>query len=310
MKVYFFVFSFFLLSCTESTPFKLSETKLLCSKQENCVQDTSRFMLSRNRYETLKRLEKDKKKHFIFSANKKIKRLDYTKLFLAEIQYTLTEWSFYAVHNEEEYRENRLVDQLLENRMLYFTGLKEEDETFMAFWSETNPIFQKSDNMRLFAKSGNRTFKNRSTLCPLYLNKHNRFGFESDFLHIPYAHSRIGTRNGAFIELKLGNLERTIYRVEKMLVDKNSQEKYLKLRNKDLGDVIYLKSVSEENRKIKIPDNIELIAKDIASRVKKIKGDSRLKKSGYYMLTGLHVFFITSYEVSILPFLLLLYRVS
>ena len=280
------------------------------STQENCSQDNFRLALSRHRYEELKTLEKDKKRAFIFSANKKIKHLDYTKFFLSELKYTLTEWHFYAVYNEEEYRENRLVDQLLENRMLYFTGFKEENETFIAFWSKKNPLFQKSDSIRLFAKSGNRTFKNRSTLCPLYLNKHNRFGFESDFLHIPYAHSRMGTRNGAFIELKLGNLERAVYRVEKMVIDKTSQEKYIKLRNKNLGDIIYLKSVAEENREIKIPDNIQLVAKDIASRVKKIKGDSRLKKSGYYMLTGLHVFFLTSHEVSIIPFLLLLYRVS
>ena len=239
----------------------------------------------KNYYEDMLHFEKDKKQFYIFSANKLLKQRDYTKVFLVQLRHTAVEWEFHAVHNESEERREFLKKDLLGNRMVYHQKLSNKNKVFCAFHSDHDMTFTKSVIKKIYGKAGSKPIKERANISTL---SNAKFGFEADFINIPFAFWSLGERNGAYLEAQFGHLKEAKYRVEKFFMHKETKQRYLKLKDFNSKDIIYLKSVDQKDRKIEIPAKVSKRLNKTLSKLNRIKGDLRLKKGFMYSLSALH----------------------
>ena len=257
------------------------ETKLEDTLEQHYYPENN----SVNHYARLRLLEKDKKKNFVFSAKKKAKTTDYTKILLAQIRYTATEWVFYASYNPDKKRNEYLENSVLGNRFLYYQKFKDKAKIHYEFYSDSDEGFKNSIIKKIYSVAGNRTIRERKNVSPL---SPADLGLEADLINVPFLFWCLGERNGAFIHAKFGRLEKANYCIEKFFMDKNTQERYLKLSDKRSQDIIYLKSVDDSERKISLTNDLIREVYDSMLKVHKISGDNRLKKGIVYVLSGLH----------------------
>ena len=249
----------------------------------------------KNPYLETRKLEKDLSKVVSFSAKKKLKVNDYTKILLAQARYTATEWDFFAIHNENEERKNCLKNLLIGNRFVYFQKINNKNKTFTGFYSDFDNNFSQSIIHEVYAGAGNKPIKERTNVSTL---SSNPFGLEADFLNIPFLFWCLGERNGAFIKAKFGDLKMATYTIVKFFIVKSTRERFLKLENKTTKDIIYLKSVEDHNRKIELPAFVVKNVNKHIEKLNKIKGNNRPIKGLVYGISALHFLALLPIEVA------------
>ena len=258
------------------------------------AKDKSRKKEIPNRYEQIRKLEKNRSKVVSYSAKKILKGNDYTKILLAQIRYTGTEWVFHACHNKDSLRHEILKNELIDNRIMYHEKLTNKEKKFCQFQSDTDSTFQSSKIKDIYSVAGNHKIEDRKNISPL---SKNDLGLEADFVNIPFLFWCLGERNGAYIKAKFGNLDKADYRIEKLFIEKENNTRYLKLTENKNKDIIYLKSVENQDRKIQVPEKVIKRIYKYHPKIKDIKGDHRTKKALVYGISALHCIVLIPLQV-------------
>ena len=131
------------------------------------------------------------------------------------------------------------------------------------------------------AKKGGRNKNEKTYLLP---RGNYKFGTNTDLFTIPFLHTLLGERNGVYLRTNLLCLGQ--YKIQKVISNQSDSELYVILKDSITGNIMYMKSVKNVNRKIQLPDEIKEIQSDL-TKIKK-QGLFRPIKSLAYLGTALH----------------------